>query len=339
MGLKKTTIAGYGAAIAVSLSLLCTSCKIFIPAHRNSNWRNGEQVQIELIDLEAARADTNFSTNYKAVFGFIPGEEKETKFAIAAAPVVAAAVNFTLDYVAKALQDEAKLYTAQFGDTIADSGFWLLQAGNQKPNYYGVHITRDIVDSKGRRTNAYKLVCGMCPTPDNRLITMKPLIFSTHKAKAKVVGDGPASVLAVYPWIFNHPNNQINSTVDFKIDGYFKDKDQFMKVIPMGAFSFKFPAYDLSLAKELTAAATDVNRRIPPQSSGFLDTAPFSIDTNGKSVVEDTNLVVTGSFTMKVTVTEADTSNAQQNIEKLGELVSQQKQAIIGQITNQVTNP
>ena len=337
MGLKKTTIASFWAAIAVSLSLLCTSCKIFIPAHRNSNWRNGEQVQIELIDLEAARADTNFSTNYKAVFGFTPGEEKETKFAIAAAPVIAAVANFTLDYVARSLQDEAKLYTAQFGDTIADSRFWLLQAGNQKPNYYGVRITRDIVDSKGRRTNAYKLVCGMCPTPDNRLITMKPLIFSTPKAKAKVVGDGPASVFAVYPWVFNHPNSQIDSTVDFKIDGYFKDKDQFMKVVPMGAFSFKFPAYDLSLAKELTAAATDANYRIPAQSSGFLDTAPFSIDPNGKAVVQDANFA--GSFTMKVTVTEADTSNAQQNIEKLGELVSQQKQAIIGQITNKVTTP
>ena len=337
MGSRKITIASYGAAIAVGLSLLCTSCKIFIPAHRNSNWRNGEQVQIELINFQAAVADTNFSANYKAVFGFIPGERKEPKFAIAAAPIVAAVAGFTLDYVAKSLQEEAKLYTAQFGDTIADSRFWILQGGKQTPNYYGVRITRDIVDSKGRRTNAYKLVCGMCPTPDDRLITMKPLIFSTHKAKAKVIGNGPASVIAVYPWIFNHPNSQIDSTVGFKIDGYFKDKDQFMKVVPMGAFSFKFPAYDLSCARELTATATNKNDRIPTQSSGFLDTAPFSIDPNGKPVIGDANF--TGSFTIKVTVTEADTSNAQQNIEKLGELVSQQKQAIIGQITNLVTNP
>jgi|ERR1017187_5710084 hypothetical protein len=336
MGLRKIISANYWAVFAVVLVLFCTSCKIFIPAHRNSNWRNGEQVQIELIDLETARADADFSTNYKAAFGFNPGDQNEPTFAIAAAPIIAAAANFALDYVAKALQDEAKLYTAQFGDTIADSHFWLIEAGKPQPNYYGVRITRDIVDSKGRRTNAYKLVCGFCPTPDGRLITMKPLIFSTHKAKAKVIGNGPASMFAVYPWIFNHPNNQINSTVDFKIDGYFKDKDQFMKVIPMGAFSFKFPAYDLSSAKELTAAATNKNNRIPAQSSGFLDTAPFSIDPDGKAFVQ---VNFTGSFTMKATVTEADTSNAQQNIEKLGELVSQQKQAIIRQITNNAAIP
>jgi len=316
------------------LAVTGSGCKLFIPAHHNSNYREGERVSIRLIDYDAASATNSFGaefrSNYFAAFNEYPGDHPEPKFLLPAAPIAAAAAGFVLDYVSKSLAEEAKLYQAQFGDSIADSRFFHLVSGQRQFNYYGLVVTRDLVDSDGHLENAYTLVCGICPTADARLMTMKPLIFTTPKAKVKVVGNGPCSYLAVYPWLFKKPGDQINSTVDFKIDGYFRDKDQLMKVIPMGAFSFKFPGYSLGSHHKLRAASADAVTKIPDQASGFLDSAPQSIDQDGKAVVAD----FTGAFTLKATVTETDTSNAQENLEKLGELVSGQKNTVIKFITN-----
>jgi hypothetical protein len=304
-----------------AILLLCSGCKIFIPAHKNSDARKGETVQIKLISLTDVSKYPDFEEQYEKAFGYKPGDANESKLLVAAPAIAAAAVGFVMDYVSKQLAEEAKKYEAQFGDTIYDDKFW---SGKSIQTYYGLEVTRSVEGE----SNAYRLVCGIAPTSDKQLLLMKPLIFQTKKAKVKVIGNGLASYLAVYPLIFNKPGNEINSTIDFTITGYFKDTDQKMKTVPMGAFSFKFPSYNIAKASVLkwSVKQGEMNAiEIPHQSSGVLDTAPisFAMDSNGKPVPVDSASF--GVFSITSTVTETDTSNAKENIEKIGKLVSDQK--------------
>ena len=312
-------------ALSGAILVISSGCKVLIPAHKNSDARKGEKVQIKLIDLQSVSKVPDFEDQYEKAFGFKPGDAANSKFAIAAAPIVAAAAGFVMDYVSKQLAEEAKQYEAQFGDTLYDDKFWETES---QQSYYGLEITRSVEGEPA----AYRLVCGIAPTSDKQLLVMKPLIFQTKKAKAKVVGNGPASYLAIYPHIFKKPGKEINSSVDFTITGYFRDTDQKMKTVPMGAFSFKFPGYDISTAPILkwgVAAGEKGVGEISHQSSGVFDTAPFSygLDEKGKPVPAVKKPF--GVFSVTVSVTETDTSNAKENIEKIGKLVSEQKPKVL----------
>lgn len=311
---------------------LTSGCKIFIPAHSNSNCRQGERVSIELITTEQALTNDQFVANYQIAFGHKPGDVPTTKAIPLLAPLAAAAVGMAVDYVKKSLDEEAKLYVAQFGTTIGDDKFWHMGGDGPEVHYVGMNVKRDLVDSKGRVINAYNLLCGFCPTFDKHFITVKPLVFSTHKAKAKVVGDGILAWLpAAYPKIFLKPGHEIDSSAEFNIDGYFKDQSQQMQIIPMGAFKFKFPSYSLSKPAEMSLIATNQNLKLSNQTSGFINTAPYSIvyDQNDNKYKPDQESAFTGVFTVKVIVTEQDTSNAKENLEKLSTLVSEQKTKLV----------
>ena len=286
-----------------------------------------------MLDWTNAAAVPDFETNYDAahfLHRFRPSDEKFVPVGIAA-PLAAAALSGAVDYVAKAITNEAALYQAQFGDTLADDAFLVRGFGktNYIQNYYGIKVEREVEVSKTARTNAFTLICGIGYAADGQLLVVKPLSFETRLAKAKVVKDGFFPSLVT--WIFSlKGGSHINSTADFKFDGYFKGTDQTMKVIPMGAFSFKFQGYDIASPKPLTVLNGGIN---PKQMSGFLDPAPISYrPTDGKPV----ETAHASNFTLAVNVTESDAINVKECLEKLGQLVYQQKGVLITTITNQI---
>jgi hypothetical protein len=322
----------------LAIVLLCgvfvfgLGCRSIVPGQPNSNCRDGEQVKITMLDRTNAAAVPEFVANYDAAHFLHKFEPTEGKFAPAAiaAPLVAAAVSGAVDYVAKAITNEAALYQAQFGDTLADDAFLIRGDGttNYFQNYYGIKVERVAV-SKHVRTNAFTLICGIGHTADNQLFVVKPLIFETRLAKAKVVEAGFFPSLV--NWIFSvKGGNYLNSTADFKFDGYFKGTDQTLKVIPMGAFSFKFQSYDIASPKPLTVLNGGIN---PKQTSGFLDAAPISYEPPEGKPLHTTHA---GNFTLTVNVTESDASNVKEHLEKLGQLVYQQKGVVITTITNKI---
>ena len=353
----------YKTVIRVALGLLLvvslSGCKFFVPAQANSNYRKPDKLNISLISLDdinntnAPNVATNweFITNYYAAF---PSEKKRNKpseqsFLPLAAPLLASAASYAasavMGYVSQSFSNEAALYQESFLGNIQDDCFLKLDPTNEPPyntanppvyhlNYCGFKITRDVsISGDTNPVNAFTLICGIAPTADGELFRVKPLVFQTALAGAKVVGKGLLSWLVLYPHLFLNPDNKLNSQVSMSFDGYFRGQDQALQHMSMGAFSFKVSGYDLSKTNRLTASA----KTIPSDSSGFLVSAPLSYASKPNATAWPTvSTVNAGNVDLTVTLIESDASNAKANFLKLGQWASQETPKITMLITNQI---
>lgn len=385
-----------------ALSILLQGCKVLLPAHSNSNARVGESVNIQMLKWDAV--EKGYKEDYLKAFKLkdFPAEPKPPQsFKPQVVPLVAlaasAAVGFAVDYVQQQLKQEADLYQAQFGNTLADDQFWMLtQQGNAgkmttytthqqthsvvarletntpiatgvgiatkletdmissldatnevsktfesyQQRYFGFQVTRKVKDDP----MAFNLVCGIAPTHDQQLFRVAPLYFQTRKAKAKVLSDQWWTWPMFWTWggkLTKTPEHHLNTKVDIEMDGYWKDKDQTMKINKLAILSLKFDGYDISSQKQNAAAPTE---KAPPAQpnpirakdgtikqavSGFLVSVPVSLDPEGKPITSGEKLDALGTFTVKATVTESDASNAKQDLEQAAKWVSEQKPAIL----------
>lgn len=364
-----------------------TGCKVLLPAHPNSNARKGEAVRIEMLGLDDMRS---YAQDYQIAFDgqrlpeSLPVKQQNKVLPLVAAAAASAVVGFAVDYVQKELKDEASLYEAQFGTTIAEDKFWVYGTNNpseevsriqtavktlktesktvgtnQEPtvttdttvseerkqstylqrfiqNYYGFRVSRSVPDT----TNAFVLVCGIAPSSDQQLFKIAPLYLETEKAKAKVLGDVWWTYLLPWVWpgkFIKTDGHHIDTKVDIEIDGYWKDKDQQLKITKLAAIPLNFQGYDIGTPIPLTASGqragtTNKVGKLKTTASGWLLSVPFSLDAAGKPVLAGESSPFAGAFTLKATVTEKDPSNAKQGLEQASELVGQQKQTILEQI-------
>lgn len=124
------TLNPFGILILIALLPAMTGCKVFLPAHKNSNHRAGEKVIITPLDHDAMTG-SNYWKEYQSAFGFKPSKPEPAvsggqRDPVTASAVAAAAIGFAVDYVKKELQQEATLYEAQFRASDAYDNFWIL---------------------------------------------------------------------------------------------------------------------------------------------------------------------------------------------------------------------
>lgn len=330
---------------------------MFIPAQSNSNFRVPDKLNISLISFDQINDKNNFDqnlefiTNYDAAF---PGKlmpnvldpsthqpvgHKAILPALILAPVAATVIAGVAGYISQSVSNEAGLYQEKLSGNVQDDTF--LKRTSDPINvlysmsYCGFKVTRDVKISKTVTTNAFTLICGIAPTADGELFRVKPLVFKTSWAGAKIVGGGLLSWLVLYPHLFLSPDHKMNSQIDISFDGFFRGKDQTLQHMPMGAFSFKVSGYDISAHKTLDVGS----KTIPSEASGFLVSAPLSYsskpgDSSAGVTVTSTKA---GNIDLTVTVTESDASNAKANILKIGQLVAQEAPQISMMITNQIS--
>jgi hypothetical protein len=341
---------------------------------------------MELAEMQPYTLDYQAAFDGRKLPEALPVKAGNKVLPLFAAAAASAVVGFAVDYVQKGLQEEATLYEAQFGTTIASDQFWIFgtnQPGsddtsikssvtttkterrivgtNEEPttvttttvledktqstyfqryvqNYYGFRITRGVPGT----TKAFELVCGIAPSYDQQVFRVAPLYFRTVKSKAKILGD--VWWTYVLPWtipskFFKKDGHHIDTKVDIDIDGYWKDKDQQLKVAKLATIPLTFQSYDISKSIPLTASGswTEGGKsvtagEIKGTASGWLLSVPFSLDPTGKPVSVGT-APYAGALTLKVVVTEKDPSNAKQGLEQLAQIVGQQKQPIIDKIS------
>src|SRR5207249_919812 len=129
------------------------------------------------------------------------------------------------------------------------------------------------------------------------------------------------------------------SKVDLTVDGYWKDRDQSLKVTKIAAMSLNFDGYDIASPEPLTVSG-DVPTgsfykkagKLSSTASGWLLAAPFSLDPNGHPVAAGQLEPYAGTFAIKAVVTESDPSNAKQRLEDAAELVGKEKEKIVALI-------
>ena len=369
-------------ALGLLLSLGGPGCKVLLPAHPNSNKRQGESVTIRMLDRSGMKG---YEADYKAVFGSalpaVPSAEDNNAIRRAAAPAAAVAsvlVGLAVDYVQKELQKEASLYEAQFGSAIAVDDFWQKTAaatnrppvtktitqrdvtrkdnkkvgGTDQPeeilnttetvreviqnasaeyaqNYHGFEIIRAVGGNE-----CFKVVFGLAPSQDGQFFRVAPLYFRTSRTKAKILSDTTLSYLAPWNWpgkLMKSDGHHVDTTVAIDMKGFWKDKDQEVRIASIAAAEFSFSGYDIRANHELRAAgkASDPNaEKLGATPSGWLLGVPISFESNGTLV----NTKHAGTFALKVTITEKDPSNAKQDLEKAATLVGNQKEKILERI-------
>jgi hypothetical protein len=250
--------------------------------------------------------------------------------------IVGAAVGFAVDYVKKELEEEATRYEAQFKGTVTDDAFWrverevkdfkLISTANGTntvkfstdtflwQRYFGFRVTRKI---KGEL--AFELVCGIAPSKDKQFLKIAPLYTRTTKAKAKILSNKLYQNLHLIPVLMRWPTEEIEQTVHVEMTGFWK-KNQDVNVTTLAGSDMFL--YNYNLGKRSAIVPEKENDR----ASGWISSVPYSVDSKGEPLwndkARDHSL---GVFTLKVTVTERDPSNAKQKLESAAKLVGDNK--------------
>ena len=326
MGIVPRKLQLIGRVFVLSFSMLLVSltcgCAAFLPAHSNSNKREGEKVTIKMLTSQEMEANRYEADYLKAFVAPLPHKRIGAQAAPLVGAAAAAAVGFAVDFVQKELQKEATRYEAQFGYTLAGEEFWEYKPNttNYVQRYAGFEVTRAVQDEP----QAYKFVCGIGPSKDGQMFRLAPLQLQIRKAKAKVITDEKAWWLAPTVWIgkmFRTGGHEIDTDVEIEMDGYWRGKDQELHITKLAGLKLKFPSYPLTNPPPLlTASRGDLSD--PP--SGWLLAPPISYTPKGQLVGAGA-----GTFTLKVLVTERDKSNARQYLEDAAKLVSEQKPKLV----------
>lgn len=113
-----------------STNLFLSGCKVFFPAHPNSNLRKGEKVVVQMLEYKDM-TDGNYWESYTSALN-VPKPSEPTPLIggnndpVTAGVIATAVIGMALDYTKKQLEAEATLYEAQFGTSIAADRFWVM---------------------------------------------------------------------------------------------------------------------------------------------------------------------------------------------------------------------
>lgn len=317
---------------------------LYLPAQKNSHDVAGETVSLKMLN---GTNIVKYADAWQAAFGVPltvttpppPKEgEKFLPLAAFAAPLAAEATGLLVGYVTNGLNQEASLYTAQFGRTRAFDSFWQITPTGTNVNYYGFEIIRttknhQIKDAnQPENTAAFDLVCGIRPSSDQKVVEIAPLRYARNSSKAKVL-DITWWSWFVPPFIqplFLLPKHgtYVKTSVDIEVDAIWVSGNEQVNLNKVAAFTIDLPDADLDKPKVLYASSENSLG----ESSGWVGGIPFS----AAIAVSPNGITYAGTFTLKATVTEKDPSNAQQDLQKLGTLIGSQDQKIIAIVTNAV---
>jgi hypothetical protein len=349
-------------------SVASSGCAIFLPAHSNSSVRDNESVQIELLDCEAVRDfdGGTLASDWATAFGrdaldCTAPEPRSVRqpvdvMAPIIAPIAAAAVGMAVDFAAAELAREATEYEAQYGAVKAGDRFWRAQADDPKKktepvayadlsqNYYGIRLTRragavgsdgscDGQPAQGRRAcTVLEFVAGIAPSADEQMFQLAPLRFEIRKARAKVLSDELGWWLLPTTWVgktLRTAGHELDVTAGIVVEAYWKDAQQKLQATKVATAAWDFPSCDLSRPMLQRAACNeDTCEKLENPPSAWLMSIPVSLAPGA-----NTNQVHgRGTFSIAMTITERDRSNAKQYLEAGSKLLTEQKPKIIEQV-------
>ncbi|MEQ1631883.1 MAG: hypothetical protein ABL997_05890 [Planctomycetota bacterium] len=260
---------------------------------------------------------------------------------IAIAPLLAVAAGLLVDYVAGQLKEDAALYEAQFGRRRAFDEFWRpiprnaaqnkgleVPDGTYVANYSGLSVIR----TDGGRLSSF-LVCWIAPSKDGTALLIEPLIFFSPRVRAKILDD-----CWWMPWTW-YASEQADVIFDVALEAtWTSNKGRTLNQSRIAQVSCTIDAYSVSDPSIIVfsdkASVDDLLAghvvpeswlpRIelrPRQQAGWFNAVPQSEDVAGK--------VGLGTFVVDAKVTERDTSNAKEMIERAAKVLGEKRSDIL----------
>jgi len=352
--------------VSITGLVAATSCNGsfgILPRHPDSNFRDGEEVRIDMLDLEAMR---QYEDSYKAAFKVpLPSLSNQVEESAILSGAAAMIVGYAVKYAQKELSKEATLYEAQFSQAAAKDGFWqqspavktftttsqkAIATFNDKWNgetwteqsrsrtrtetqevvkspslavtqsYYGIRVARRVGGGDwSTKAPAFELVYGLHPSVDQQMFQVVPLELRIERAKAKVLSDKWFTWILPWAWfskLIRVPGHEIGIDIALQIDAYWRDAAQVQQIQTVAALETKISAYDLDRKPTLRAGSG-----LPENGPGWLVGVPVSHGPDGTPVG-------LGTFVVKATITERDTSNAKQYLEDAAQLIGANEEGI-----------
>jgi hypothetical protein len=212
----------------------------------------------------------------------------------------------------------------------------------QSQRYFGIELTRTakcpllagVEESKKEADGscyvpASKIVYGLRSSSDNQMFRIAPIYFESRYAKAKVPSDELFWWLAPWTWpgkFAKNSGHSIDIDVALEIDGYWRGKDQHLNVDKVAAIQTKIAGYDLDKRPTLTPN----NGLGGGQAGGWLLGVPVSFKPDGTPATGSNN--ESGTFAVKILVTERDTSNSKKLLEQGAEIISKEGSRLMEEI-------
>ncbi|SUS04694.1 conserved hypothetical protein [uncultured Defluviicoccus sp.] len=351
-------------AFAVASSI--SGCSIFLPGHSNSNARENERVDIRMIEtcgqleetVKAGFFDGRLPTvngepldAYKEVFGQECKQEEPGLEAVPRVAIASVVVGLGIDHVRDQLKKEATLYEAQWQQRIARDDFW----NGDRLRYTGFLVTRTVSDggntdsgtvtpaapadpkanalSKAASQASSATVFALRSSADGQFFLIAPLAHRVEQSKAKVLSDEwetfvPPWVLLTLPGKFARiAGHSIDSDIAVEITAFWlqkQDQKEERKTEAIAAFSVPIRGYDISTNPVLYPGAG-----LPRDPVGWLAAVPRSTAATSGTA---------GNFTLKVLVTEKDTSNAQKMLVEAADTLEEKKPVIQNFIVEKLAN-
>lgn len=322
-------------------------CSSAVPSNRGGTFVLRTKEGLFIAKAESLKDIAKAINEYKAV---------TAQAAIAAAPIVAAAAGFAVDYIKKQLEEEATRYSAQFEGTAYIDNFWtigtrLLTAADLPPeiaasleakslmieivstqrrqHYFGFEMTRTTKEHPGGgEPPAFRLVAGIAPSTDQQVLLVAPLLFETQAAKAKVLDARWWTWVPIpYGWALD-ASDEIETKINLELTATWRtapdrDKKQVYQTEKIFGWSTDLPGQDLNQPKPIDTIGGKLR-----QTGGWFGTVPISYDLDGVPVG-------TGTATLRVLVTEHDPSNAKKALEQAADAVGNQKETVVKFVSEQ----
>jgi hypothetical protein len=177
--------------------------------------------------------------------------------------------------------------------------------------YHGFEVLRYTKEHPEGGPPAFRLVCLIVPAnrfrptdatakkADTNIFLIKPLLFQTASAKAKVA--------------FLRP--RMDTKIDIAIDATWIERDQTARQSRVINGQFDVTGYDLNMTEILID-------KLKSKTSGWFGGVPVSVDRDGKPTGN-------GTFKITVLVTESDQLESKQALEQVAKFVGDQKEKVV----------
>ena len=308
-----------GSALILASLLLSTGCSILLPAHSNSCDIKGERVVLKML-TQTDMTEKDYADCYNA-FMDRQAKQRGKRGAVATTAAFSYLVGCAFDYVKSELEQEADLYTAQFGKKVAFDGFWKYTGPKREQNYVGFEVKR-ITNSTSDSSPAFRLLCAIVPSDDQMAFKLVPILFQTNKSKAKVLSfQWKHFYSGLWTWLLKI-GNEINTKVTVHFDAFWVDEKQGAHTARIAEADLVVNGYDISHPKPYG--------KLQDEAMGWFGGIPvsYNLSTNKWGG--------TGTFWLEVIVTEEDPSNARRYIKKAVEKMQENRERVIEYVTKEV---
>jgi len=301
--------------LIVYLSLVVvplSGCKVFLPAHPKSHFDDEVEVTLEVSE----------NTNLAKAPEIVPMS--------GAAAAAATAAGVLIDLADKALEAEAKEYTASYTAKASGEFYHDYKVVGGAPSSLRVRPHMLMLRRTAEGSTASEFDFELRPSSAGDAFRLYLNGMQIHKSMAKVFDTRWWNRAMLYglllPLFTDTGDGEIDVVIQVKFEATWTDKNSLSHRATLADLEWKIGDYSLDENKRIENKPADHDR--PVFSSDWIPAPPLSVSTNGVPIGR-------GNYTVTITVTETDDFG--EYVQKASEELRKNKDKITERVSRYVT--